>query len=609
VVVVALALSSSAHGEQPGAFQLLGVYRGLGGQFASTIAPGPTAGSQRLYASYMYMGNTLDVTAADPTTGSLKVYGSPITTEYGARCMVTGPDGDVYMGTLPNAHLFKLDTQAEHLVDLGRPIPTETFIWDVIFGPDGKLYAGTQPHAKLARYDPATGKLEDLGQLDPEALFVHYLAASGDGFVYGGVGPSRMDVIAYEIATGAHRAILPPAARGVGTASVWRAADGKAYAQAGTQYFALQGFTARPIDPKSAPSRIWPGRMRDGRYASMQGRSIVIKDLKTGKIEQHPHDYGGEELPVFRVGFGPDGRLYGSSELPARLLRFDAALGGFEELGELGGGEVYEFAAQGHHLLMAAYGSLGPLMAFDTGRPFQKDGPEQNPVVVSWPGADDSWRTFAGTVGPGGTVYFGGLAGYGKLGGPLVAWNHRKGSVEAYQIMHDESVSALDVWQDKLVVGTTIYGGMGATPTQKDARIVLWDPATRKVVYNVEPIPGAVSIENLVVAPNGLVYAIAARKMLVFSLTTRKVEVVKDLPFPGGTIYGSMGIGPDGRIWGLAPHPEAGIFVIDPVANDIRLAARAPKPITAGFAIRGDHIYFASQGEIYRYAIPVPRAR
>jgi streptogramin lyase len=604
--LLALALGSVARAQEPGGFRLLGTYRGLGGQFASTIAPGRTPGSERLYASYMYMGNTLDVTGTDPATGATQVYRSPVAGEYGARCMVTGPDGNVYMGTLPNAHLLRLDTRADRLVDLGRPIPGETFIWDVIFGPDGKLYAGTQPNAKLARFDPGSGKLEDLGQLDREALFVHSLAASDNGFIYGGTGPSRMNVVAYEIATGAQQAILPAGAQKVGTAAVWRAADGKTYAQAGEQYFVLDRFTAKPVG--KAPSRVWPGRMRDGRYASMQGSSVVIKDLKTGATEEHPHTYRGEELPVFRIGFGPDGRLYSSSELPARLLRFEETRAGFDELGDLGGGEVYMFLPQGHELLMAAYGSLGPLMAFDTTRPFQKAGPGQNPEVVSWPGADESWRTFAGTVGSDGKAYFGGLAGYGKLGGPLVSWDRRKGSVEAFPIMHDESVSALGVWGDKLVVGTTIYGGMGANPTQKDARVVLWDPLTRKVIYNVEPIPGAVSIENLVVAPNGVMYGIAARKMFTFDLQKRTVGVVKDLPFPGGTVYGSMGVGPDGRIWGLAPNADAGIFVIDPRTNDIRLAARAPKPITAGFTIRGDHIYFASQGEVYRYAIPSRRA-
>ncbi|WP_176062234.1 hypothetical protein [Anaeromyxobacter diazotrophicus] len=550
------------------------------------------------------MGKTLEVTSVDPATGAFKTYASPVKTESGARCMVTGPDRNVYLGTMPNAHLLKLDTRTDQLVDLGRPAPTEAFIWDLVFGSDGKLYAATQPNAKLARFDPKGGRLEDLGQMDKLALFVRHLAASDDGFIYGGTGPSRMSVVAYHIATGEHRAILPPEAQIGGIAEVWRAADGRVYALAGDRYFSLSGFTARSIDAAHVGGRVWAGRLRDGRYASVKGHSLIVKDEKSGRTEVHPYAYEGAELPVFRVGFGPDARLYGSTELPARLLRLDEPRGVLEEIGELGSGEVYSFLAHGKRLLMAAYAALGPLMSYDVTRPFQHDEPGRNPAPVSWPGADDSWRTFAATIGPDGKAYFGGLAGYGKLGGPLVSWDVRTGAVQAFPVMRDQSVSALGVWKDKLVVGTTIYGGMGSTPTQKDARIILWDPASREAVYNLEPIPGAVSIENLAVAYNGLVYAIASRKMFVLDLNARRVTSVKDLPFPGGTVYGSMAVGSDGRIWGFAPNAQAGIFMIDPTTDEIRLMAHPPKPITAGFAIRGDHIYFASGGEVYRYTVP-----
>ena len=124
-------------------FQLLATYRGIGGNFALTVGPGPTAGSERLYASYLYMGNTFEVVAIDPATGEVRLFPNPIKGEYGARCMVTGPDGNVYLGTLPGAHLVKLDTKTGKLIDIGRPSATEEYIWDVAFGSDGKLYGST----------------------------------------------------------------------------------------------------------------------------------------------------------------------------------------------------------------------------------------------------------------------------------------------------------------------------------------------------------------------------------------------------------------------------------------------------------------------------------
>jgi hypothetical protein len=606
--VLLSAISFAAPTVSSGGFQLLATYRGQGGQFASTVAPGPTPGSERLYASYLYMNDTLEVVSVDPVTGDVQVFANPAKGEYGARCMTTGPDGNVYLGTLPGAHFLKLDTKAGRLVDLGRPSATEQFIWDVTFGPDGKLYGVTQPNARLIRYDPATGALADLGRMDPTELFAHYVAASTDGFVYAGIGPGKMNVAAYQIATGEHREILPAAFQVAGTANVYRGTDGNVYAIAGKQYFRLQDWTATPIDQRAAVGKLWPNRTHDGHFLSVQPGALVIKDARTGATTQRPYAYQGRELAVFRIGFGPDAALYGSTILPARLVKLDAARGRFDELGDLGGGEVYIFLPHGHKLLMAGYSTGAPLMTFDVTQPFQK-APAPNPALVDYAGGDESWRALAAVAGPDGKAYLGGLAGYGKLGGPLIAWDVEHQTIDAYPgLIHDQSISALDVWKGRIIAGTSIYGGMGAKPTQKDARMLLWDPVTRKIVFQVAPLPGAVSIENLAVAPNGLVYAIASRKMFVFDVERRAVTAIRDLPFPGGTVYGSLGIGPNGRIWGLAPDAKAGIFAINPSTNDIELVATPPKPATGGFAIRGDYLYFAAGADVYRYALPTRHA-
>lgn len=81
--------------------------------------------------------------AVDPATGEFQVFTNPAPTEYGARCMAAGPDGKIYLGTLPAAHFLVLDPKQGTLKDLGRPNKTEPYIWDMAFGPDGKLYGAT----------------------------------------------------------------------------------------------------------------------------------------------------------------------------------------------------------------------------------------------------------------------------------------------------------------------------------------------------------------------------------------------------------------------------------------------------------------------------------
>ena len=76
---VLLCIGTLAQGQVPAkqdrsGFELLGRYRDLGGLMASTVAPGPTPGSERLYASYLYFENTFDVVATNPANGASEVF-------------------------------------------------------------------------------------------------------------------------------------------------------------------------------------------------------------------------------------------------------------------------------------------------------------------------------------------------------------------------------------------------------------------------------------------------------------------------------------------------------------------------------------------------------
>ena len=342
--------ATAAFAQAPGSFELLAKYKNLGGLVASAVGPGPTPGSQRFYQSYLYIDNTIDVVAIDPATGKVDVFPNPAPTESGARCMAVGPDGNVYLGTLPGAHLLKLDVKAGKLIDLGRPASTESYIWDINFAPDGKLYGATYPQSKLIRYDPKTGKSEDLGRMDPVEQYAHFVAGSDDGFVYIGIGTSKANIAAYRVSTGEHREIVPAEFQVVGQGNVYRGKDGKVYGTVPGHTFRMDGWTAVPIDAKdAAPSG------KDNRAA-----------------EAKPVGYEGNWLPLFRIGFAPDGELYGSSILPIDLVKLDRSKHALLDLGRIGGGEVYSFLAHDKRLIMAAYAGDAPLMLFDPAQPFSE---------------------------------------------------------------------------------------------------------------------------------------------------------------------------------------------------------------------------------------------
>jgi streptogramin lyase len=580
-------------------FRRVAVYRGLGALVASTVGPGPAAGSQRFYASYLYLDNTIDVVAIDPDTGAHQTFSNPAPTECGARCMAAGPDGCIYLGTLPQAHFLKLDPKAETLTDLGRPSQTEGYIWDAAFGADKKLYGATYPQAKLVRYDPASGKLEDLGRMDPAEMYAHYVAGSEDGFVYVGIGTSKANIAAYEIATGTHREILPARFQTAGQASVYRGRDGRVYGKLSDAYFRLAGWTATPIKPAEAAPQESNDVLSDGRTVAVSGRSLTITNPATHQTTEHKFDYDGNRLNIFRIGSGPDGRVYGSSVLPINLLRLDEENGRMSELGALGGGEIYSFLPHQNRLLAAAYCGLAPLMSFDPAKPFQQSAAEKNPELVSFKRSDSCWRPEAMIEGLDGNVYLGAVSGYGKLGGALAMWDVAANKVMQFpDVVKDQSVITLAAWKKLLVGGTTIEGGGGSHPTQTEARLFIWDPAARRKIFETTPVAGAGAINDLITASNGLVYGIAGDTMFVFDPATRQIKRQGKMPF-SGAIYNAVAIGPDGKIWGLA---SSGIFAIDTKTDEAAMIAQSPKPITGGFAMSARAIYFISGPEVWRWS-------
>lgn len=601
LLALTTALPGMAFAQAEG-FTLHARFVGIGGHLNTVVGPGPAPGTERVYATHIYVGDTLDLVAVDPPTGDTDVFSSPVPTEIGAWALAAGPDGHVYVGTLPNAHILRLDWGQRALVDMGRPSPTEQYIWQLCVGADGKLYGCTYPNAKLVRLDPATGTAEDLGRMDPTELYARSVAADNEGFVYVGIGFASRHLVAYEIATGEHRDILPPELGGPGCCSVHRGDDGQVYATAGDAQLHLDGWTAAVI-PAEQVRPAPPLRLADGRLVSYDGRTVTVRDPDTGETTTKAVAYAGKPIDLFRIGLGPDDKLYGSTALPLYFLRAEPDGDAWALIGQPGGGEIYSFLSHGDVLICAAYGGIAPIMIYRPDRPYAPaPAPEGNPWLIHYAGEDSGWRPMAMVAGQDGKVYIGAVAGYGKLGGPLCCLDPATGQVEQFaHVVQDQSVVALAVLPDGIVVGgTTIGGGGGSHPTQTEARIFLWDPQRREKVFETVPVPGQGAVQALAVGPDGLVYGFAGPIMFVFD--PARLEIIEQKPHGlGSVIYNAIGPGPDGQLYGLA---TGGIFTIDTAAREARILAAYPGGITGGFAIRGNRIYFTSGPQIVSYVLP-----
>jgi hypothetical protein len=585
-----------------GGFSLLATHRGMGVVLASLVGPGADPGSERLYQSYVYEGGTLDLVAIDPETGRHQIFPSPVPGEYGAWALALGPDRNLYVGTLPHAHILQLDLRTGTFTDKGRPSKTEQYIWGLALGADGKLYGCTSPSAKLIRYDPATGLGEDLGRMDPAEQYARSVAASDDGFIYVGIGFAQANLVAYEISTGRHQAILPSEHRTIGTVSVSRRMDGHVYATLGQQSFRVEGWSIGPVPTAQVPSILPTTQLRDGRIVTVTDDRLRVSDPRTNQRAEFPFLYAGKEKTVFRLGFGPDGQLYGSGYMPAQFFRINPVDGQLTKLGVLGGGEFFSLIAYDGRVLGAAYYGQAPLMTYDPQNPFVPgQAPQSNPLLVHYAEEDVEWRPVAMITGPENKIYLGAVPGYGKLGGPLTVWDLATQAVESYpHLIPDQSVISLTTANGMLIGGTTITGGGGSHPTQTQAKLFIWDPKIKQKVFETVPLPTS-AIVDLVTAPNGMVYGFGDNQLFGFDPVARQVVIANSDPLPGRLIYNSIGVGPVGRLWGLTSE---GIFAVDTATNTVKLVAKASQPITGGFALHGPHLYFASGAKIYRYTLP-----
>lgn len=601
--IVFCLFATASLAQAQGRFDLIADFRGIGGSDSIVVGPGPMPGSERLYAGYTYNGNTFDILAIDPETGASTVFTNNIPGEFAAYGLVPAEDGNIYIGTAPRAHFVKLDPRRGTLVDLGRPASSEENLFDLTFGYDGRLYGVTYPSAKLVRYTPKTGALEDLGRLDPTEQYAHYIVSSKDGFLYVGIGSSKSNVAVYQIATMQHREILPPDAQTAGIARVYRGQDGNIYATAANRLFKCDHWTATEITNVSTRPLERAMALRDGRVPSLTGDHGRLKLALShpGANDEVDHDvrYQGQKLPLFRIAFGPDNALYGSSVLPIHLVQFDVARHSVAEIGGLGAGEIYSFLNHGGRLLIGAYAAQAPMMSYDPGAPFHPGVGAGNPLLFAPRGFPAAWRPMGMVEGPDHNVYVGSIATYGVLESPLLKFSPESGSFTQYPVVHDQSIASLTVWHNLIIGGSSIRGGAGSHPTQTSACIFGWNPATGQKEFEVPAVPGKAAILDLIVAPNDHIYGFADDVLFEFDPKSKAVINRQPLSF-SAPLYDSVALDRSGNIWGLA---KEGIFTINTRTSKVQLVARPPADITAGFAMREGKIYFVAGSSVYSYTM------
>jgi streptogramin lyase len=590
-------------------FENLGVPVTKAMLMATAVGPDATGQKDLLYFDFAQTGATLFLVAVDPDTGEAHQYKAPVGP--GAWALIRGPDEKMYLGTWESGYILQFDPkQADKgLQVIGKPSETETYIWQFAIGPDGKLYGCTYGQARLVSYDPKTGAMEDLGRMDDTQMYTRSVACGPSGKIYTAVGYGRANVVAYDPASRKHKSILPEKYASEKAASVHKGADGQVYVQCGSQAFRADDEALVPIDAGQVVGP--PGlTLRDGRAVTVgeltaDTCSFTVADPKTGAKKALSFRYQGDGAIMFVVGMGPDQKIYGSTAMPLEMFVHDPATRKSVHLGNptAVNGEIYSLVPWHERLYVCAYpGSY--LSVYDPKKPFQfGTKPGDNPRGFG-PIGDGHLRPRAMIVGPGERLYIGSLPPYGELGGAMAVFDPAAERViENYRnLIPNQSVVSLAYEPKSGLVfgGSSITGGGGSSPSEKEALFFAFDPQKKCTVFQAALEPGLGSYNAMAVA-DGKVFVSAGSKLIVVDPSTMKVA--QTIALPGAPLEISLGLHRDGLLYGLTSR---GVFAVDPRSAKVVLNADSPVSIRCGFALTDDAIYFGSGPQLWRYLVHAP---
>ena len=587
-----------------GRFESLGVPVRVGGLMGCIVGPNGHGG-QSLYYNINQTGGHLFLVQVDPDTAQVRQFNAP--DGPGAWGFICGPDDRIYLGTWDGGLILRFDPkQPEKGIEVvGKPSASESYIWEFDTGKDGKLYGCTYPGAKLVSFDPKSGAMEDLGRMHSTEMYARSVAVGPNGKVYVGIGTVKGDLVVFDPASRQRRSILPPGlhgANGWGTVAVSRRTDGNVYATYGTNVLRLDDET--PVRVKTAPEPP-PVKLRDGRIlASFERGRFALRDPQSGKTVERTFEYSANGDSIFVVGVGPSNCIYGSTVLPLEVFRYDPAANRSEHLGPMSGGEVYSLLECEHKLYLCYY--PGAIMnLYDPANPRWKFGRDAEANPRSFGGIGDGHlRPRAMIYGPRGLIYIGSEPPYGQLGGALGVWDPKQNrTIENYRdVVTNQSIVSL-AWEPKtglIFGGSGNWGGGGTHAVEKEARFFAFDPVKKQKVFEASLAPGAGNYPATFAA-KGKVFTTVGSTLFIFDPVA--FQVVKTVQLPAPQVAISLGQLRDGRLLGLT---SKGVYLLDVDRAEIAQTAMAPVPVSCGFALLNDSVYFGSGATLWRCTLPGP---
>jgi len=573
----------------------------------------------------------------DPNSGARRA-SHRLPNSLGSWGSTVAPDGRLYIATYSQGRLLRYDPAKDEIEDLGIPLPGETFLFQLSFDDSGRIYGGSYPNGKIFRYDPKTGDTRDYGPAkegeswirtvlyadnalyigtDPSALLIRmnpesgerteiplptgplegriYDMTYGNGLLYVRPDPAP-HMLVFDIKKqewvdeldGFHgREVSPPGP------------DGRVYYRHNSSKIFAYDPSTGAREPTGATTAIgtrqwgWVSIDRDG----YPGKTVVSGDHR-GNLFYYNPETGNffrqrgevERAPnhLHSLGRGPDGAIYAGGYLsPEGMGRYDPETGVttlIPGVTQVEGMTVHDGVIYMGQYPGAAIARYVP--GSDSGESLFRVGEQQD-------------RPFA-MASAGSVLAIGTVPESGRLGGALTLYDPATKEVTVHRhVVENQSVTALAYHDGILWGGTSVAGGLQATPVEKEARLFAWDLEKGEKVWEGVTIPGEHAYTSLAFDDDGILWGLI--NGWIFSFDPVRREVLRSERFTGSGEGARWGQGqrmeyfaPEGKLYGTTLGKA---FRFDPRTWEFDVLHEGARLFAQDES--GD-VYFATSSEVFR---------
>ncbi len=531
-------------------------YTNLGPQLFSTTIEGSAfykAGDGKIYLYTVVRGQPAHLLGYDLSNNSL-VTNIALEETTGASSIVFSSDGILYIGA-SGSNVYTYTPGNSTVNNLGAVFGTETALYDLRSGNNGAIYGGTYPGCRVFRYHPNEGFSDaGSGPIVPGENYVRSMAYNKNtNKIYAGVG-AHASLIELDLTTGSKRNILPSTFSDQQFVysltliedlsggdrlfiTVQNAAISLVYnittetfeyqgkevytkaaikSPAGNEVYFTQGNKLlsypniafgnyAPVFVTNISSNARASAFIDGILYTLTTTGEVIKyDQSNCIVSKSNLIIPGQPDDLITAHKGPANTIWTSAHVTGANSSYNPATGIsqiFEGMNQTESAGLYN-----DKLYFGTY-TKSRFYVYDSNLPWNMGS---NPKLLG--SATEQDRPFGGLGIPEeGKVFFGTVPAYGANGGVLVEFDVNSNNLmtQYTNVVSNQSIISLAYNNGKLFGGTSIWGGLGSTPVATEAKLFVWDIATKTKVHEITPVSGARAITCLINGNDGYIWGYA----------------------------------------------------------------------------------------------------